>query len=146
MAGDTMSVDSNQSSTIARFDVLYMHDSWLDRIEIRTGGKEVLLSLDWVKVLKNAEADPFDPLETIKPALLRLTDVRSVQFEGVDADCAYQLNACVVYDSVAPCESSEFLEFTFIMTGGFNQDGSMVKLKVVAKDFQLERLGSKSPG
>lgn len=127
----------SRAEVIERFNRLSLADSMLEVIEIRTGKAECRMKFESGGVLRSEGASIFDPkaFEAVyEPALLRFLDVRSMVCGG-----AYQLNSTVVDYGAEPSVNREYIEFYFDLTGGSDPEAFLVRLKFLAKDFELGR-------
>ncbi len=123
----------NRPEILRRFNTLYLGDSVLQQVILETGGAQCLLRFNVGKVLKGEGASIFDPEAGFEPALLRLHDVKSVEFRGG----AYQLNSTVVDFGASPSEDSDYIEFAFELTGGIDPKSFMVEFRVIARNFEI---------
>lgn len=124
-----------RAAIIKRFNTLLsLADSLLGVLELRTGEAECRLKFDFARVLRAEGASIFDPEAVYKPASLRLFGVRSIVFSGT-----YQLNSTVVDFGAEPSDEDDFIEFYFDLTGGSDPDAFLVRLKILAKEFEFGR-------
>jgi len=115
-----------------RFNLIYIGDSLLELLELRTGEAECHLRFNMAKVLEAEGANIFEPRAKYEPAWLRFLGVRSISF-----DRSYQLNSTVVDFGAIDHGDGAHLEFYFDLTGGVDPDAFLVKVRILAKDFDL---------
>jgi hypothetical protein len=120
------------ANTVSRFNSLYIGDSLLERLELNTQGAECHFRFTMAKVLAAEGASIFEPLAKYEPGWLRLSGVRSISF-----DQGYQLNSTVVDFGAVDHGDGEYIEFYFDLTGGTDPDAFLVRLTILAKDFEL---------
>jgi hypothetical protein len=122
-----------RAEIITRFNTLVsLGDALLQVVELRTGEAECRVKFDFARKLKAEGASIFDPEENFEPASLCLRGVQSIVCDGT-----YQLNSTVVDFGAAPSGDREFIEFYFELSGGTDPDAFLVKVKILATDFQL---------
>lgn len=114
-----------------RYDLLDIHDSRIQYINIDPVAGTCLFSLHGAAILKNF-SQPFDYEVVYEPAQLTFYGVREIHFpEG------YCLNRTIVTDLVANTEDADFFRFSLSMTGGWDNDTFMRTIEIIAKDFSL---------
>ena len=128
-----MTVDARMEN-LARFDRIYVGDSLLHLMEIRTGDANCRLHLDVGKILKPGSKDIFDPQTQFSPASLVFKGLRSVNIEGGH----YELNSTIVDFGAKPASVEGLIEFFFVLTGGITQESFMARLNFVARSCDLE--------
>jgi hypothetical protein len=126
----------DRSELVRRFNTLYFGDSLLQVLELRTGEAECALTFNGGSALKHEGASIFDPEVRFVPAVLRFKAVRSIACEGA----GYQLNSTVVDFGASEASAPDYIEFFFDLTGGTDAEAFIVKLKIMAKDFQVGSL------
>lgn len=120
------------SDTLARFNCLYLGDSVLQKVVIDVAAGECVLEFHAGKVLHAENENIFEPVEKFAPARLRLLELTAISCDGG----GYQLNSTVV-DFGAELGANESLVFYFDLTGGWDPDAFVVRLKFVAKNFSF---------
>jgi len=120
----------SQVELLRRFNSLYLGDSMLEMVQLKTGEAECRLRFNSGKVLKDDGTTIFSPESKFEPASLWLYGVRSIECNG-----PYQLNSTVVDFGAKPNVEVGFIDFHFDLTGGTDPDAFLVKVKIVAKDF-----------
>jgi hypothetical protein len=123
----------NQAEVISRFEAIYLGDSLLEVIELRTADAECRLTFNAGKVLKADGSSIFEPEATFEPACLALLGVRSLHCEGGP----YQLNATVVGFGAEPGSVPGFIEFYLDLTGGIDPAAFMVRMTFLATHFEF---------
>jgi hypothetical protein len=119
------------ASVKQRYDLLDIHDSKIQCINIDPVAGTCLLSLHGAAVLKNS-SQPFDYEVVYEPAQLTFYGVREIHFpEG------YCLNRTIVTDIVASTKDVDCFRFSLSMTGGWDNDTFMRTIEIIAKDFSL---------
>lgn len=114
------------------FNELYLGDSLLEAIELKTAQAECRLRFNAGKILKGNGASIFDPKARFEPALLCLHGVRSIACGGV-----YQLNSTVVDFGAAATADGQYVDFYFDLTGGTDPDAYLVRINIVARSFDF---------
>lgn len=123
----------NVSESLEAFAKIYIGDSMMQVVELRTADAICRLTFHAGSVLPHAGASIFEPVARYTPAIMTIGDVWEVSFEG-----RYQLNATVVDFDAVPTPDGERIEYTFTLTGGSDPDAFMVKMKVVGGGFSFE--------
>jgi len=82
--------------------------------------------------LQAEDGNIFEPAERFAPARLRLLGLTAISCDGG----GYHLNATVV-DFGVELGANEFLMFYFDLTGGWDPDAFVVRLRFTAKDFSF---------
>ncbi|MBL8718920.1 MAG: hypothetical protein JNL79_23255 [Myxococcales bacterium] len=117
-----------------RFDVVALGDALLQTIELKTGGAECRLVFDFGRLITDPTASIFDA-PVYCPACLVFSGVRSLAFDL----SSYQLNSTVVGHGAT--QRGAEVEFYLDLTGGWDNDHFMVRLTIVAEDFEYSQLG-----
>lgn len=124
----------DDKSVASRFDdVVALDDALLQTLELKTGGAECKLVFDFGRLITDPTASIFDA-QVYRPACLVFSGVRSLAFDLA----SYQLNSTVI-DSGATQRGDE-VEFYLDLTGG-RDDHFIVRLTIVAEDFEYSQLG-----
>jgi hypothetical protein len=113
-------------NTISRFNILYIGDSLLERLELNTQEAACHLRFSMARVLEAEGASIFEPRARYEPAWLRLSGVRSIRF-----DRGYQLNSTVVDFGAIDHGDGEYIEFYFELTGGVDPAAFLVKMTIL---------------
>ena len=116
-----------------RFNTIYLGDSLLQKVELKTTEAECQLTFNAGKVLKASGASIFDPRARFEPAQLTFHGVRAISCHGG----VYRLNATVVDFAAQPADAPDHIEFSFDLTGGHDPDAFLVTIKIVAVRFEF---------
>lgn len=123
----------DRTEIVREFNRLYLGDSLLQQVVLDISEATCWLRFNAGKVLRVEGASIFEPEAKFEPALLRFQGVRSLCCEGGP----YQLNSSVVDFGAASSGNGDYIEFYFDLTGGTDPEAFMVKVKVLAKEFEF---------